>query len=253
MKKQKKLIVGNWKMFPDSLREAKKIGVAVKRGVRGVKSTQVVICPPYVYLSPLSTLSSNNFGIGAQDTDFRPSGAFTGQVSFMMLPEFKVGFVILGHSERRKMGETDDLVNKKTISVVNEGMTAIVCVGESVRDSHGDYFGFIKNQIVSSLKDVSKKLLNHVVIAYEPIWAIGAREAMSPRDLHEMSIFIMKVLKDQFGPFAQDVRILYGGSVDRVNADTLIKEGNVSGLLIGRQSLVSKDFVEIIKLVDAIK
>jgi triosephosphate isomerase len=252
MKKQKKLIVGNWKMFPDSLREAKKIGVAVKRGLRGIKKSQVVICPPFVYLSPLSGLVSNNFSLGAQDADFRPNGAFTGQVSFMMLPEFKAGFVILGHSERRKMGESDELINKKVISVVNEGMTAIVCVGESVRDSHGDYFSFIKNQIGAALKDVSKKLLNHVVIAYEPLWAIGASEAMSPRDLHEMSIFIMKELKDHFGPFADDVRILYGGSVDRVNADTLVRDGNVSGLLIGRVSLTPKDFVEIIKLVDKI-
>ncbi len=129
-------------------------------------------------------------------------------------------------------------------------MTAIICVGESTRDHNGDYFNFIKHQIHSALKDVSKKLLNHVVIAYEPIWAIGAKEAMSPRELLETSIFIRKVLKDSFSVSADDIRIIYGGAVDRVNADLIVRDGGVSGLLVGRQSLVPKDFVEIMKLVD---
>ncbi len=131
-------------------------------------------------------------------------------------------------------------------------MTAIVCVGESVRDHGGEYFGFIKNQILLALKDVSKKSIAQVVVAYEPIWAIGAKEAMSARDLHEMSIFIRKILKDLYGPFADDVRVIYGGSVDRVNAENLVRDGNVSGLLVGRESLKSKDFVEMIKSIDNI-
>ena len=252
MKKQKKLIVGNWKMNPVSLNEAKKIALDVKRSMRGVRKTQVVICPPYVYISPLSAYPSSTFFLGAQNVNPETLGSYTGEVSFSQLSQFKVGFVIVGHSERRKIGETDELINKKVKAVVNEGMTAIVCVGEPTRDGNGDYFNFIKNQIHSALKDVSKKLLNHVVIAYEPIWAIGAKEAMSPRDLHEMSIFIKKVLKDSFGVFADDTRILYGGSVDRANADYLVRDGNVSGLLIGRQSLKPKEFIEIIKLIDKI-
>jgi triosephosphate isomerase len=131
-------------------------------------------------------------------------------------------------------------------------MTAIICVGENFRDSNGDFYNFIKQQILSDLKDVPKKLLDRVVIAYEPLWAVGAKESVRPAQLHEMSIFIKKVLKDLFGVFSDSVRILYGGDVDKVNADILVRDGNVSGLLIGRESLRIKDFIEIIKSVDAI-
>lgn len=251
-KKQKKLIVGNWKMNPVSITEAKSLAVGVKRSMKNVKKTNVVLCPPFVYLSLLSSIPTNTLFLGAQNAHAEEFGSFTGEVSFNSLSQFKVSFVIIGHSERRKMGETDEIVNQKVRSVVTDGMAAIICVGESTRDHNGDYLGFIKNQILSALKDVPKKLLNHVVVAYEPIWAIGAKEAMTPRDLHEMSIYIKKVLKDYAGTLADDIRILYGGSVDRVNADSLVRDGNVSGLLIGRQSLKAKDFVEIIKLIDSI-
>ena len=256
MKKVKKLVVGNWKMNPISIEEAKDIVSGVKRAMNKVRKTEVVLCPPFVYTSLFNKSVTNNLFLGAQNANHETLGSFTGEVSHSQLSQFRVGFVIVGHSERRKpkegAGESDDLINKKVRSVVSNGMTAIICVGESTRDHNGDYFGFIKNQILSALKDVPKKLLPHVVVAYEPIWAIGATEAMTPRDLHEMSIFIKKVLRDFGGPLADDVRILYGGAVDRVNAGTLVSEGNVSGLLVGRQSLNVKDFVEIIKLIDAI-
>ncbi len=239
-------------MNPVDVDEAKKLATSVKRSMRGVTKTQVVLCPPFVYLSTLSGLPKGSLYLGAQNANHEMLGSFTGEVSYSQLYQFGVKFVIVGHSERRKMGETDELVNKKVKSVVNSGMTAVVCVGESSRDRDGDYYSFIKNQVTLALKDVSKKLLDNVVIAYEPIWAIGAREAMGPRDLHEMTIFIKKVLNDLFGILSTDVRVLYGGSVDRVNADSLIRDGNVSGLLVGRQSLVARDFVEIIKLVDSI-
>ncbi len=252
MKRQKKLVVGNWKMNPVSLDDAKNLANGVKRAMNSVKKTQVVLCPPFVYISLFNKLPTTSLFLGAQNANHEMLGSFTGEVSYSQLSGLNVGFVIVGHSERRKMGETDDQINKKVRSIVSSGMTAVICVGESTRDHNGDYFGFIKAQILSALKDVPKKLLPHVVIAYEPIWAIGATEAMSSRDLHEMSIYIRKVLKDFGGILADDVRILYGGSVDRVNADTLVREGNVSGLLVGRQSLNLKDFVEIIKLIDSI-
>ncbi len=252
MKKVKKLVVGNWKMNPQSLEEAKKLASTVKRGMAKVRRTNVVLCPPFVYLSALASIPKGSLFLGAQNTNHEMLGSFTGEVSYSQLYQFGVRFVIIGHSERRKMGETDELVNKKLKSVVNSGMTAIVCVGESVRDGNGDYLNFIKQQLVFALKDVPRKLIDRVVVAYEPIWAIGAKEAMSSRDLHEMSIFIKKVLKDSFGIVADNLRILYGGSVDRVNADRLVSEGNVSGLLIGRESLKAEGFMEIIKLIDAL-
>ena len=252
MKKMKKLIVGNWKMNPQSLDEAKDLAGKVKRAMAKVRKTQVVLCPPFVYLSPLSSKVGGSLFLGAQDANHLALGSYTGEVSYSQLYQFGVRFVIVGHSERRKMGETDEIINKKVKSVVSGGMTAIVCVGESVRDHNGEYFGLIKNQILSALKDVSKKSADRIIIAYEPIWAVGAKESMSPRDLHEMSIFIRKVLKDLYGVLGEDVRVLYGGDADRVNSDSLVRDGNVSGLLIGRESLRAGDFIEIIKLIDAI-
>lgn len=252
MKKPKKLVVGNWKMNPTSLEEARKIVSGVKRSMSKIKKTEVVFCPPYIYLAPISNYVNNNVLLGAQDANSETAGPFTGEVGHMQLPQFKVKFVIVGHSERRKMGDTDEIVNKKVQSVVSLGMTAIVCIGESERDANGDYLGFIKQQIQKALKDVPKKSFGNIVIAYEPIWAIGAKSAMTPLDLHEMSIYIRKILKDTYSIVGEDVRILYGGSVDRVNAVALIKEGNVSGLLVGRQSLEAKSFSEIISLVDSI-
>ncbi len=250
MKKQKKLIVGNWKMNPVEVEDAKDIVSAVKRSAAKLKKAQVVVCPPFVYTSLFTKSKGTNFFLGAQNANSETSGSYTGEVSFSMLYQLGVRFVIVGHSERRKMGETDEVVNNKVKSVVNGGMTAIVCIGESNRDHNGDYLELIRKQIHIALTDVPKKLLPQVVIAYEPVWAIGATSAMSPRDLHEMYIYIKKVLNDMFSIASDDVRILYGGSVDSVNAEELMKEGNVSGFLIGRQSLAPKDFIEIMKLVD---
>ncbi|OHA93448.1 MAG: hypothetical protein A3H52_01975 [Candidatus Zambryskibacteria bacterium RIFCSPLOWO2_02_FULL_39_26] len=252
----KKLVVGNWKMNPQSLEEARDLASSVKRAIARIKKTQVVLCPPFVYLSPLSGKVGGGFFLGAQDANSLALGSYTGEVSYSQLYQFGVRFVILGHSERRNPstgeGETDELINKKIKSVIFGGMTAIVCVGEAVRDQSGEYFGFIKNQITSALKDVSKKSADRLVIAYEPIWAVGAKESMNPRDLHEMSIFIKKVLKDLYGVFSADVRVLYGGDADRVNADSLVRDGNVSGLLVGRESLRAQDFIEMIKLIEEI-
>lgn len=239
-------------MNPQSVEDAKEIASEVKKAMKSVKKTEVVLCPPSVFLSTLSKTKQANLFLGAQNINSEVSGSFTGEVSFSQVLEFGVEFVIVGHSERRKSGETDEMINKKVKAVVNAKMTAVVCVGESTRDHNGDYFDFIKNQIVTALKDVSKKSIEKVVIAYEPIWAIGAKDAMTPSDLHEMSIFIKKVLKDLYGPFSEDVRIIYGGSVDKVNAESLVRDGNVAGLLVGRESLKPKDFIQTIKLIDSI-
>ena len=239
-------------MNPLTIEEAKRIANQVKRSTRLLRKTEVVICPPFVYIFPLGNITGKNIYLGAQDAFYESTGHFTGEVSFSELPQFKVDFVIIGHSERRKMGESDEVINKKVKAVVGEGMTAIICVGESVRDKNGDYFNFIRQQILSSLKDVSRKSLDRVVIAYEPIWAVGAKEAIGPRELLEASIFIRKVLKDFYGAYADSIRIIYGGDADRVNSDKLVREGGVCGLLIGRQSLKAKDFIEIVHLVDGL-
>lgn len=250
MKRAKKLVVGNWKMFPEKLNDAKKIVVDVKRAMSKVKRTNVVLCPPYIYIPQFSGIKKGLLALGSQNTNDQNFGSLTGEVSVSQIEQFNVDYVIVGHSERRKMGETDELVNKKVRSIINYGMTAIVCVGETIRDHNGEYLDLIKQQIFYALKGVEKKYAFNIVIAYEPIWAIGARDAMEPRDVHEMSIYIRKVLTDIFSDYALNVLVLYGGAVDHINAESLIKDGNVAGFLIGRQSLVSKDFIEIIKTVD---
>ncbi len=252
MKKVKKLIVGNWKMNPESLDAAKKINREIRRSSINIRKTDIVLCPPFVYVPALASTPKSSVYLGAQDCHSEDKGPFTGEVSTTQLYEFGVRFVIIGHSERRRMGETEEVINRKVRAVVTGGITAIVCIGESERDSHGEYYEVIKNQIHSALKDVPKKLLGSLVIAYEPVWAIGAKEAMSPNDLHETSIFIKKVLRDSFGIASDGIRVIYGGAVDRTNADRLVKDGGVHGFLVGRESLKPKDFIEIVKLADSI-
>jgi len=237
-------------MNPKTIAEAKKIAGDVKKVMRGVKNVEVVMCPPFVYLPMLAPLATPTVMLGAQNAFAEIAGAHTGEVSFAQLSQFKVSFVVVGHSERRAMGESDDMVNKKVLAVTGEGMTAILCVGEKIRDKQGDYFAVVREQIVADLKNFSKKSLDDLVIAYEPLWAIGAREAMQAREIHEMFIFIKKVLRDLFGTLGDSVRIIYGGSVFPENAGEIIRDGFVQGLLVGRDSVNSKNFGQIIREVD---
>ena len=248
----KKLVVGNWKMNPQRAEDAKSIAQKVKRNSRNIRKTQIVLCPPFVYIPAIASSAGGNIFLGAQDVFYEQSGNFTGEISAEQLARLKTNFVIVGHSERRQMGESDEVVGKKIREVLEFGMSPILCVGEKERDPNGDYYNFIKHQIQTGLKEASKKFIVNLVVAYEPVWAIGAKEAMKASELHEMSIFIRKVLKDLFGDLSLGIRILYGGSVDRVNAENLVKEGNVSGLLIGRVSLNATDFIEITRLIDQI-
>lgn len=252
MKKQKKLVVGNWKMNPLTLDEAKDIVGSVKRTAGSLKKTQVVICPPFVYLSAFSKTVGGNLFLGAQDVFWEAHGSFTGEVSAPQISQFKTTFVIVGHSERRKAGESDEIINKKVRATVVEDMTAILCVGETVHDTHGEYLNTVRSQIINGLRDISKKSLSNIVIAYEPVWAVGAKEAMRPREIHEMSIFIKKVLREIYGVASDDVRILYGGDVTDNNISEIMTDGFVQGVLVGRESLKLKDFTEIIKAVDTI-
>jgi triosephosphate isomerase len=252
MKKAKKLVVGNWKMYPERLDDAKKIVAKVRRVMPKVRKTNVVLCPPFVYTPIFSGIKKGNLHLGAQDVNSKPSGSLTGEVSVSQVEQFNVDYVIVGHSERRKMGETDKDINEKLKAVIDYGMTAILCVGEEKRDHNAEYLDTIKTQLSSCLNNIEKKFLGQVVVAYEPVWAIGAKEAMAPRDIHEMTIYIKKVLRDLFGDPSTLVQVLYGGAVDKFNSEGIIREGDVAGFLIGRQSLVAEDFVEIIKIVDKI-
>lgn len=248
----KKIIIANWKMNPESISEAKKLLQLVKKGTSRLKKTMVVIAPPFQYLHLLNPIK-NRILLGAQDGFIGGTGAFTGEISFSMLKSMSVSHVILGHSERRAMGETNELISKKILSALKNGITPIVCIGESHRDSQGSYLAFIDEQIRMTLAGLSKKDATKILIAYEPVWAIGKTkdEAMSSEKLHEMSLFIHKILVGMYGrEIAKDVPIIYGGSVELGNAGNLIKNGNVVGFLIGHASLKAKEFVDILKDTD---
>lgn len=253
-KKSRSLIVANWKMNPETMEEAKEIFKKTKLNIQKLKNIKVVICPPFVYLSELEkSLGSNSryLYLGAQDIFWEKSGSFTGEIGSSMLK--KESYVILGHSERRDLGENNEMISKKVISTLKANMYAILCIGEKERDEHGEYLHFLREQLIHSIGKLSKSFLDKLIIAYEPVWAIGKSEAMKPNDIYEISIFIKKILVEIFGQKTNiNVPILYGGSVNVKNAKEIIKFGEVQGLLVGRQSLDSEKFGELLKITNSL-
>lgn len=253
--KKRKLIIGNWKMNPATKDEAKEIFSKIKRTANIEKNVKVVLCVPSIYFAGFVQGKKSNFSVGLQNIFYQNGGAFTGEVSPEMAKYSGAEYVIVGHSERREMGETDEIVSKKIGAVLKEGLSGIVCVGEKVRDENGAYLDFLKEQIRSSLSKVVRKNLDNLVVAYEPVWAIGKnfRNAMLPKDIGETIIFIKKTLADIFGQeFISKVSIVYGGSIDAENADGILSEGLADGLLVGRQSLDPEEFGKIIKIANGI-
>lgn len=247
---KKKIIIGNWKMNPLTLKEAEKLFKNTTKDLSTIKKTDIVICPPFLYLEKLKKISRKII-IGAQDAFFEDVGAFTGEISGEMLYGVGARYVILGHSERRESGENNNDINKKIKSALVAGLRPILCVGENVRDPDHGYFNFVKTQIEECLFGISKNSIAKIVVAYEPVWAISStinRVDATPEDSMEMTIFIKKVLSDKFGKDASDTRIIYGGSVNGKNTEDFLKNGGIDGLLVGRASLDAKKFTEIIKI-----
>ncbi|MEK7588523.1 MAG: triose-phosphate isomerase [Patescibacteria group bacterium] len=252
---KKKIIIGNWKMNPLTLKEGEKLFADISKQVKIFKKTELVICPPYLYLEKLKKISKK-INLGAQNGYPGDVGASTGEVSLGMLNTLGVKYVILGHSERRMLGEVNADINKKIKSTLFYKMTPILCVGESTRDENHEYLNFIKTQIEECLQGLTKISLSQVVIAYEPVWAIGkdATRVATPAEFLEISIFIKKILSDKFGKLAtEDLRIIYGGSVHPENALSFLVEGKAEGFLPGRDSLNVKKFLEIIKITENTK
>jgi len=245
-----KIIIGNWKMNPGSLKDARVIFNETIKAVKGMKGVEVVICPPFPFLSTANDLKIKNISLGAQNVFEETEGAYTGEVSLKMLLSLGVKYVILGHSESRLLGETNKTINKKILAVLKAKITPILCVGEISRDDNGFYLAFIKHQIIECLSSVPKTQIKNIIIAYEPIWAIGnkAIQKATKDEFVEIQIFIKKVISDIYNiKIASITKIVYGGSVHPLNAKEFI-DGGASGLLIGRDSLVPKKFGKIVKL-----
>ncbi|MCR4284239.1 MAG: triose-phosphate isomerase [Parcubacteria group bacterium] len=260
----KKLIVANWKMNPADKETAKKIFNSAKKNSRNLKNVEMVSCPPFVYLGILAPSAQgglhtkSQLALGVQDIFWdEKKTAYTGEVSATMLKKLGVKYVIIGHSERREhLGEDNLMINKKVKYALISGLKVILCVGERKRDEDGDYLNFIKTELLEGLKSVPSKLAGNLIIAYEPIWAIGksGKNADSPEKVFEVSIYIKKILVDVFGrQKGEKIPILYGGSVDAKNTAGFLSSGGVSGLLIGHKSLEIESFKEILEMANNIK
>lgn len=245
----KPILVANWKNNPKSSEEANDLLSALGRKALLYKKLSLFIAPPYVYLDAVKKKAAKFAGLATQDIFFSSEGTHTGSVTPDILKSFGVKLSIIGHSERRVLGETNEVVSSKVRTAFASGIVPLLCIGESERDEEGRYLEFIADQLKLSLDGVRRKEdAEKLIIAYEPVWAIGKRssEAITATDLAEMVIFIKKTLTDIFGREAADqIPVLYGGSVDPTNAESLYKETGIRGFLVGRASLDAKNFCEI--------
>jgi len=242
----KKLIIGNWKMNPKTPRDARRLADAVGRGVKNIKNIQVVLTPPFIYLPFITNHSS--LKLAAQDVYWQKSGAYTGEISIHQLKAFGVTYVIVGHSERRAMGETDEIVHKKLEAVLGAGTKAVLCIGEPERKKDEAFPAIVRKELHSAISKIKKPLLKNLIIAYEPIWAVGTGNADDSKAIYEMAILIKRDLQKMLGSkIADKIPVLYGGSVKASNAKIFLKDAGVDGLLVGGASLDAKQFVKIIK------
>lgn len=243
---KKRLVIANWKMYVESPAEAKKFLAGLKRKMIKEKGVDAWIAAPYTLIPALA--GKGPVRIGAQSLSAYAEGAHTGDVSAAMAKQAGASFALVGHSERRAAGESDEQVHGALTRAAEAGLTPVLCVGEHERTQEGAHFNTIESQLRSALRG-SQSLLSKLVVAYEPVWAIGksGADAMKPQELEETVIFIRKVLADILGrQLALKVPILYGGSVEAENAPQLIAEGNVGGLLVGRAGAKLDSFTEVL-------
>lgn len=247
-----KIIVANWKMNPGSAEKAKEIAFEINKKFKGSDDLQLVICPPFIFLNEVSKIisQSKNIILGAQDIFVGQGVSHTGEVGIKLLKSAGVKYVLVGHSERREALDTNDVVKEKMMGSLKEGLKVILCVGEKERNEHGDHYHEVRKQIENAIIKLPKGLIKNLIIAYEPVWAIGKpeNEAIKPDQLHEITIFIKRLVSDILGAKeVGKVKILYGGSVTKNNFKEIIEKGNVDGLLIGRESLKVNNFLELIR------
>ncbi len=245
------VIAGNWKMNKTNT-DTKIFFEEIKKYLKDTDGIDIVVCPPFTSLLTAVKYSKEiNIKIGAQNVHWEESGAYTGEVSISMLKDIGVTYCIIGHSERRAMfAETDETVNKKLKAVIANDLTPIVCVGESLeqREKKKTY-EVCGEQIEKALKDIEIDDLEKIIVAYEPIWAIGTGKTASSNDAEKVISYIRKTIANIYNKNAADkVRIQYGGSVKPENTADLMKEQNVDGALVGGASLKPQSFAEIVHL-----
>jgi triosephosphate isomerase len=247
---RKYLIAGNWKMNKTAT-EAVDLIKEINSSVGSQTTVQVCVCPPFTSLAKASELvDQTEVILGAQNMSAHPSGAFTGEISAEMLRDLYVGFVILGHSERRQFyGETNESVNKKVLAAVDNNLKPIYCIGETLEEREaGQTLEIVRSQVREGLENFPASAIDNLVLAYEPVWAIGTGKTATDEMAQEVHADIRKVLVEMFGDSAgASVRILYGGSMKPENAAGLLSQPDVDGGLIGGASLTSRAFSGIVE------
>ncbi len=247
---RKKLIAANWKMYKNPA-QTREFFAAFLPLVSGHDRDEIVVCPPYVDLNAaLEAAKGSHVSMGAQNVYWKDEGAFTGEISPSMLVEIGCTHVIIGHSERRQyFGETDDTVNLKLKAALEHGLTPIVCVGEVLEEREsGMTEDVLRRQCVRAFHAISGKKAAKLVIAYEPVWAIGTGKTATPQMAADAHVLIRGEAAKAFGQeFADSLRILYGGSVKPENAKSLMSEEEIDGALVGGASLDAKSFAAIVK------
>lgn len=247
MSQRRSLVAANWKMN-GSLESIRQLVAAIAQGVTQETQSEVLICPPYVYIPELAGLLDNtDIGLGAQNVSQHESGAYTGEVAASMLKDFACDYVIVGHSERRTLYREGDVrVAEKFVAVQANGMTPILCIGELLEEREANNTEeVIARQLDAVIEMAGIKAFNNAVIAYEPVWAIGTGETATPEQAQEVHEFIRLRLARHDHETAETVRILYGGSVNADNAKQLFELADIDGGLIGGASLVAEDFLTI--------
>jgi triosephosphate isomerase len=243
------IVAGNWKMYMTSA-EARVLLSELLPGLSAIQGVEIVLCPPFLSILPVAALvEGTSIGVGAQNMHWETSGAYTGEVSAPMLAEF-CKYVIIGHSERRTyFGETDSSVNLKVKSAVTHGLIPIMCVGETLAENEaGITSEVVTRQLKDGLDGIEAQTIATLVIAYEPVWAIGTGRAATAEGANRViADIIRKELRDLYGDeLAQTVRILYGGSVKASNAAELFRQADIDGALVGGASLKASEFVPIV-------
>lgn len=250
--KKARLVIANWKMYVKSPERAATLARGLRRKTRQFPGVTLALAPAFPLLPAVgAALKGSSVHLAAQSLSPFSDEKHTGEVSADMLKHADAAFCLVGHSERRAMGERDDIIRVLLERTQSAGLMPVLCVGEKERDSAGGHFGVIAGQLTAALGDRSeRRSMKRLVVAYEPVWAIGrsAGDAMKPAELEESVIFIRKTLADLLGrTIALRTAILYGGSVEEENAELLLREGGVNGFLVGHASTDLSTFLPILK------
>lgn len=247
---RKPMIVGNWKMN-NTIAESIRLVTELKELVSEVEDIDIVVAPSFVALTSVAiAIQDTNIQLGAQNAFWEESGPYTGEVSAVMLKDVGCQYVILGHSERRQyFKETDEIVNKKVLSAIDAGLIPIMCIGETLEEREKNRaFSVVETQLKRGIQDIHSDQAENIVIAYEPVWAIGTGRTATPEQAEEIHFHIRKILSKLYGnSIANNIRILYGGSVKPENISELMAKPNIDGALVGGASLDSQSFAHIVK------